>query len=430
MTILLALALAFALAPDSHGADPESLVRQGRFAEAAAIYAHRLSLPGLDPAEAALFEERLGNAHRLVGRNADAEPHLRRAATLAAETGQHLLLARSLHNLGSVVRLLGRREAAEASFRRALAILEAQNAPGSERAKVLTSLAKLHRDTRRFESARHLFEQSLTLLQSSPDALEHAWTLYELAELHYDLGNDDAAEKTYLHAAKLVPAEDVSGLPGLILGNRGRIAYRQGALKSAAAFWTQAIAFNDANPRYKDSLLSASSLANLGELRRQQKKWKDALALLSRAASLLERHPSADQFKLAQVLNLLGCTYGEMKRYPESAATLSRALALVEKTAGPHHPQAGIVLVNLGHFDLRLGRDRDAEEKFQRATAIFTRDSAQVSSHLVAAYLGHAAVLRKRDRAGEAADLEQKARQASAFLPGRNSVSVIGLREQ
>lgn len=430
MTILFVLALAFGQAPNSQGTNPEILVREGRFAEAAALYQQRLAQPGLAPAEAATLEDQLGNAYRLSGRNTEAEPHFERASVLAAETGQQLLLARSVHNLGIVIRLLGRPAAAEAAFRRALSILEAQNAAANERARVLSSLAKLHRDTQRFESARPLFQQALELLKASPDPAQHAWALYELADLYYQLGQDDQAEKTNLQAAKLVPPDDTTGLQSLILSNRGRIAYRQGALKSAASLWTQAIAFNDADPRYRDTLLSAAPLANLGELRRRQKKWKEAIYLLTRAAALLERNPSADQFKLAQVLNLLGCTLGEMKRHDESARVLARALALTEKISGPDHPQAGIVLINLGYLDLHLGHDQNAEEKFNRATAIFTRDTSQASPNLVAAYLGRAAVLRKLKRGNEAAQLEQKAQEASAFLPGRNSVSIIGLREQ
>lgn len=425
LSILFAVSIACAQAPSA-----DDLTRQGRFLEASTALQVRLAQPGITDAAAAPLWLQLGDLHRSMSRPEAAADTLHRAAVLAAHTGQPILEAHALHSLGVVRLTLANPAQAEIDFHRALAALDAAGAPGYERANILTSLAMLFLETRREALAEETLTNAIRWVEQSPDLAIHAWTLNALGDLHFQLGRLKPADVAYSRAAAILPATDNSDLRGLLLNARGGIAFGLGDDHRAAQLWREAIAFYQSHSRHQTSLHAYAPRINLAELRRRQRKFKEAIPLLEQTVAALEQGNRLDPVKLSQILNTLGRAYLDTRRAPEAAPVLARALALAEMSVGPVHVQTGYTLVNVASLELARGDAAKAEALFHRAVRILMQPANPPSVPLVAALEGRAAALRKLKRSQEAAQFESQAQQTAALLPGLHTVSVFSLKPQ
>jgi tetratricopeptide (TPR) repeat protein len=170
-----------------------------------------------------------------------------------------------------------------------------------------------------------------------------------------------------------------------------------------------------------DSLRTAEFIFAHGRALFRLRKHREAVARLSQALELRERHLGREHPELIPILNTLSAAFlysgqaeeairtvrraiaiHEASGGPENsnlAAPLStlalqlrtqgqvaearkhqaRALAIMERTFGPDHPQTGLALANLGQFSSDLDRIDEALDLYQRALRAFERAQGQDS---------------------------------------------------
>ena len=119
---------------------------------------------------------------------------------------------------------------------------------------------------------------------------------------------------------------------------------------------------------------------------------EEALQVVSRALTPLERDPTASPARLSNALNLLGLIQHRRDHLPEARAAYLRSLEVAEGYAGRMHPTVATVLINLAEVELEAGNPADAErlareaDKVRRAVLpeghIDRADSAQTLAHL------------------------------------------------
>ena len=125
-----------------------------------------------------------------------------------------------------------------------------------------------------------------------------------------------------------------------------------------------------AKSKVDDSGLNAQILNNLGFIYYNQGKVDKAEKLFLQA-STIQFTPSnpldVDQW---QIVNNLGRLYQTTRKYAQAEDFFKRALQLAEIRRGRSHPVLSIVLDNLGLLYVRTGRYQQAESHFQRSLAI------------------------------------------------------------
>jgi tetratricopeptide (TPR) repeat protein len=222
--------------------------------------------------------------------------------------------------------------------------------------------------------------QYLTAEELSHRALD----LAQLSGNEYDMALSYSALGDVLQAERrLAEAERNYGKAISLLGHQRERAH------DAAIVWRSLAAGLTAEARYREALaalkeastlvsknkledpgLNAQILNNLGFIYYNQGK-RDKAEKLFLAASGFQFTPSnpldVDQW---QILNNLGRLYQFTNKYEKAEDLYKRALQLVEVRRGPSHPGLSVVLDNLGMLYARTGRYREAESQFQRSLAI------------------------------------------------------------
>jgi tetratricopeptide (TPR) repeat protein len=110
----------------------------------------------------------------------------------------------------------------------------------------------------------------------------------------------------------------------------------------------------------------------------------------------------------------MGVSYFQEKRYGEAESQFRKALLIYESLGNGSRITLAAILHNLGLVCDKQGRRVEALDLASRAFALREADVPNADSNLVEIMLHKAELLRKAHRTGEAAKLEQVARQAKA----------------
>lgn len=122
--------------------------------------------------------------------------------------------------------------------------------------------------------------------------------------------------------------------------------------------------------------LRSELLSQLGAIRAQERRFKEAIDLSSRSLALAEQ-AGRDNPRIPAILNNLGQYYQQMGRNQEALRYALRALEIRKKSLPPDHPDFGGNYNTLGNIYSTMGRDKEAAVAFERAVAI---DSKQYGS--------------------------------------------------
>lgn len=176
---------------------------------------------------------------------------------------------------------------------------------------------------------------------------------------------------------------------GELLNKAGVYAHERGRFRDAAALFEQSLAIRQrilaaGDPAIAESL---NSLANAyrfgGDPGRAVPLYLRAVAILG----LTEGTQSAPS-ELAQVLNNLACSYGELGAHEQALPLHERALSIYEQALGEDHPATAACLNDLAILYSEQGRYAKAAPLFERALAIRQRTLADDHPDVAASLSG------------------------------------------
>jgi CHAT domain-containing protein len=416
--------------------------------EALAIVERRL--PGSIRLAAALSE--LSTDVSTLGDGAAAEKYLRRSiAIFEAISPDSRAAGLAWLNLGTVLANRGDLAAAESCYRRRMAIDERNGQPEQATLTALGHLALRRRD---LGEAERYFREALTLKASNPldDQIPKLTSM--LATIQAELGQLDEALSTSKRAVELFKALGPNGMDvGMALGDlctiltkrrdlaeaesacresldifekaapqsldvsdarRGLsdIAVKRGDLEGAAAHLEAAIAASSSTA--PDSRAHAEGLHKLGQVRRLQKRPREAVELLRRAIEALE----AQTERLGGSEEVRSAFAAEFKSYYVDYIEVLHELGEDEAAfQGTERYRARRFLAMLAERDLMFSDDLPAD--LMREWREVDADYAQTQGQLSHAQLGMAAAdlesLRAhvRELGEQKIDLKRRIREAS-----------------
>lgn len=155
------------------------------------------------------------------------------------------------------------------------------------------------------------------------------------------------------------------------LNDLGEIYYSQGRYIKAEPLLKRALEISECTPE-SESFSTAQSLHNLGACYNSQRRYAEAEPLLIRALKIWDCLGLEATFT-ANSLNNLGVLYLSQDRYVEAKPLLRRALEIRELKLGLDHPDTATSLNNLAALYKSQGRYAAAEPLYEHALNILRK---------------------------------------------------------
>jgi serine/threonine-protein kinase len=356
-----------------------------RFAEAENYYrrAHRI------------FEEKhgrvdyftatvLSNLASLVQQRdpAEAEPMFREALAVYREmyAGNHIHLARGIHNLARVLLKLGRQDEAEERFREALAMrLELHGDDHVNIAKTLNGLGETFIELRRYDEAEAKLMRANVILRGEFGANDRgiARNLRSLGRLHHARGDFGRAETVFSEALAMSRefgrsvhmdiAASLNGLGSLYAEELERPGDAIPLLEESLAIRRELL--TDKHPALADGL------HRLARARERLGLYVEALELFQEEAAIRKAIIWDKQVGYAKALSAVGRTLMQLDRPEEAEPNLRQALAILEFLPTTDESLAESQRC-LGTCLVRLGRQDEGESLLREALAMSRRMEA------------------------------------------------------
>jgi tetratricopeptide (TPR) repeat protein len=361
-------------------------------------------------------------------------------------------LRNTLYNLAAVYRTQARYAEAASLYERALAVNDKLAGPlGSSAIPLLNGIALLDYNVAEYARARQSLERAISIIEAShgENTADAATTFATLGALLEAQGNAREAETWFLRALKIrellfgqadpVVADtrvglalvyrrenrlaeaadlDVSAIAAYeerheakslpsALNNLGRIRAEQGRSKEAEQLFRRAIALweRQLGPTHPNV---AAGLTSLGLLLCSRSKFNDAEPILRRARDIdVERFP-ANHPRIANDLNNMGVLALDRKHYAEAEEFLQEARAILEKCLPPSHPENGKVLARLAEVYYRESRLDASEALYRQALEILEQTWGPENPLLLPVLQDYSAVLRSRNNYADAASVDAR----------------------
>lgn len=347
----------------------------------------------------------LGRGRALIGdfRADSAEVTLRSALTLLRAQRDTIGQVRSLRLLGRADEVRGRMTEARAGYEASLALARRAHA-SAEAGWVLTSIGSLDFDTDRMDQALADYRRALKAFASTGDWRGRLRARAGLARTLTLMNRTDEARREHARVLDEARRRGDRVYTAETLTNLGVLEHMSGDPAKAAALYgdalstyrqlswtdrvlrvTQNLALLDVNAgRYDvaDSLLMgvlpdaersrnlemrARILCQLGVVRREQKRFAEALSYGRRAVAYTDSIPAA--FVLSIIYPLLG-TLEDMNRPQEALALIDEQRVHLKGRVSP----AGLRSLEVTRAQMlrRLGRSREALEPLREAAKTWT----------------------------------------------------------
>jgi len=316
----------------AHAASVEeagALMAAGKYAEAAEAFAGLIAeaeqKPGASSARLHLYR---GEALRLAGRAADAEPVLRRALVLAGDSKEHA--AAAAQSLANTLIQLGRSADAWPFYQQAVdAAGGAAERTGLHLAWARAAISSGAPDiaARQCAAARQLAE--------GPQLAAIAQTEGQIAQT---TGSYARAARCYREAIALLPpgASDAGNLYTDLTTALIRLDDRDAAMETA--------------DKARSHLKSAKALQQLDETIAggllEWRRPREALPILTRLTAALKAQHGEDSALLINPLNSLGCAQHLTGALDDAARSLEQAARLAEKGLPLSHPLRRRIALN------------------------------------------------------------------------------------
>ena len=309
-----------------------------------------------------------------------------------------------------MTRFLGPRRSLVFGFLVAPMVLAAQQAPNWD-ARVSEGIANIQAGNaaEAIRLLRPLSEQANVL---PPEDVRHVECALALATAYQYHGQLDQAEPLYLEAIQWLEARPEKRLSMLAVAfdNLGRLRLEQGRWREAEEFLARARdqytqTRNAGDPR----IINVNRL--LGETYLSQGRIPEALALLQQAVDRLRHTPDATVQTLASALRSLATAHAIQGRYLEAETLLEESIKLYREE-GRTQLELADSLLALGHVYLLLRDTARAMPLLQKAVRIFeVHDDSHLASalsELGAAALQDGKYATAKEYLGRALDINQK----------------------
>jgi tetratricopeptide (TPR) repeat protein len=245
---------------------------------------------------------------------------------------ENLVVASSLHNLGSIYLKQGKYGDSETYYTRALRIR--QNVLQYNHADIalsLNDLAILKKHQGDYSASIDLYSQSLKM------------RILIYGELSYEVAES--------------------------LNNFGLLYNEQGRYKEAELFLQKSLDIRMKLSEKEDQEI-ALNLNSLASSYHSQNKYEDAINIYIKALDMTKKIFGSKHRDVATILSNLGESFACQKKYHDAEAFLLEALEIRQEILGLDHPELAHTLHNLGALNVDLGKFSEAEELYKRALLI------------------------------------------------------------
>lgn len=380
-----------------------------------AISAFETALPlATEPEQRAATLNDLGNCLRVLGRMAEAVTKLEPAFAAWREADPHgRYTAQTAMSLATAQRVLDRYADAERTLRLAL---DAHPRETRSQAALLNSLGDLLREEVRIAEARDLFNAALKLLpDGSPGQID---ALIGRADVERSSSQWRAAINDFNRAIALSRQARQLDAEAIALRGLGKTYCDTGDLARAEPTLKRALELFETIPELRGQ--SAATLAYLGGVYRDEKKYGLAEDAFTRALDLQGGPQHAPGPQTAAVLELLAGVCALEKRFDEASRYASAALDIMKKIFPPDTPPIAGAIGAQAFVDDHAGDLEAADRHYSEALRIL-RASGVANSTIGADYMvAHAQVLRRLHRAQDAKNLEV---QVKSFRQSGGSIN-------
>ena len=224
----------------------------------------------------------------------------------------HRDVAGALNNLAQIYGSQGRDADAEPLLKRAIAILDKAGLDSVEAAPALNNLAALYQRQERYADAEPLFKRALAIREKSlgsshPDVGQ---SLNNLATLYEKLGRHTESEPLFKRALAIYEKAAGSEHPAVatLLNNIGQVEKVEARYAEAEPLIKRSLAIRE-KVLGRDHPDVARSLNNLADLYERQGRYADAEPLYRRAVTIRQNALGPDHPDLATSLNNLASLY-------------------------------------------------------------------------------------------------------------------------
>jgi serine/threonine-protein kinase len=236
-------------------------------------------------------------------------------------------------------------------------------------ARLLATFGKAYRNLGRFDEARPLLEDAVTirLRELGPDSPELAASRTDLAQLHIGEGKYDVAEALLDSSVTVLARDSVAFARPLTssLNVLGNLYQERGRFPEAEAMYRRSLAI--AQAASEDDGHHAQHLSNLGTALARQAKLDEAEALLRQAVDAARVQFGNEHPTTAVMLNNLGNVLSDESKLDEAEAALREALAIRRARFEPPQPDLAVSVNNLGDLLLQKGDAAGAVALFQES---------------------------------------------------------------
>ena len=397
----------------------DSLVKQGKFAEAITAYDRTVGLAeqtfGANSKYTAAMLYKLANAYESAGRYVEAEAPFRKSLAIYEAIAMPDAIAEALNNLANVCEKLEKFDECLTLYRRALTLFEARFGQDSPQvASALNNLAIIHVHLMQYDQAESLLRRSLAIAQQKlgPDHVIVATTLNSLADLKLRRG--EYADALALQQQSVSIIEKRFGPDHVEVA---RSLNNLGAIYDSMGQYDQAKAVQERELKIFNAKLDknhpdvARVLQNLAITCQRLKDYKQAETLYQRCLGIKEATYGKDHLEVALVLHNLAALYSATGQYPQAHACYERSLQIREAKLVKNDPDLAHSLESIGWLRIRQQDFAAAEECYQRSLAILQAGLGSNHPDLVGSLTGLAWIHGSRDRWDEAAAEFDKARR-------------------
>lgn len=268
------------------------------------------------------------------------------------------------YKTGNLLLAEGRMEDAGRELHAALDEAESIKLEGPGVSAILSALGRVEFQAGHYHQSRGYFARAIRLLEGGPpEAL--AVALSNSGETLQALGDWTQAEQRFRRALEILPrSPEIWHRLGQSLYLKHRYWEAERAWRTALQIWEQ-----------YDAGSAAVALSDLALLCQVQRRQREALELLDRAAAL-----TAPGQARARILGNRGVVRWKLGQRFGAEDDLKQALAEMETAMGLFHPDVGKILGDYAAVLDKVGRRAEAKNLSRRAEAIRTSFAVQASA--------------------------------------------------